>query len=818
MGVGNKETLETIPSSKGLDVREALLKFHSDYYSSNIMALAVVGRESLKELADMVVDLFSAVKNMDVVIPEWLEHPFAKEKLMLRADVVPVKNVRQLNLTFPLPDLQEYYRSEGGKRAGHGMGRSRLTIWSLVGHESEGSLLSELKAKGWVNTLCGGAKLGAKGFSFFIINVDLSEEGLNHVDDIICHMFQYLNMLREKGPQQWVHEECRDLDAMKFRFKDKEQPTGYVTKLCHQLHYYPIRDVLFAPYCMDDYKPELIEMILSLLMPENVRVACISKSFEDQVDQVEKWYGTEYKEYKIPAETITRWKSVGLNPNFCLPGRNEFIPTNFEISERDKGFTSTPALIYESPISKLWFKQDNTFQMPKACMYFEFASPLAYLDPVSCNMTKLFSILLRDSLNEYAYDAELAGISYSIDSTIYGLQVSIGGYSDKEPILLRKIMEKLTKFQIDETRFQVIKETYTRMLQNFVAEQPHQHAVYFTSVIISEQAWTKDELADAMEEVTISRMKDFIPQLFSKLHVEALLHGNLTKEKALQTLEMVESILKENSKTKPLLPSQRMRHREIQLPDGCYYVYQRHNEVHNVSGIEAYFQTTLQSTRNNMLLELFCQIISEPCFDMLRTKEQLGYIVFSGVRRSNGVQGLRFVIQSDKPPQYLDHRIEAFLVSMKSYINEMTDEDYQKNVAALAMKRSEKPKRLASEAIRHWTEISSRQYNFERDEIEVENLKSITKGDLIDFYEKLLDASSPGRHKIAVYVQPPMQARDGLKGASDQPDIAVKEESKLIEAPQLKECVTITDITTFKSRLPLFPLPTPFNNETKSKL
>lgn len=40
---------------------------------------------------------------------------------------------------------------------------------------------------------------------------------------------------------------------------------------------------------------------------------------------------------------------------------------------------------------------------------------------------------------------------------------------------------------------------YTRMLQNFVAEQPHQHAVYFTSVIISEQAWTKDELADAME-------------------------------------------------------------------------------------------------------------------------------------------------------------------------------------------------------------------------------------------------------------------------------------------------------------------------------
>lgn len=35
--------------------------------------------------------------------------------------------------------------------------------------------------------------------------------------------------------------------------------------------YYPMQEVLFAPYCMDDYRPELIDMILSLLVPENIR-------------------------------------------------------------------------------------------------------------------------------------------------------------------------------------------------------------------------------------------------------------------------------------------------------------------------------------------------------------------------------------------------------------------------------------------------------------------------------------------------------------------------------------------------------------------
>jgi len=44
-----------------------------------------------------------------------------------------------------------------------------------------------------------------------------------------------------------------------------------------------------------------------------------------------------------------------------------------------------------------------------------------------------------------------------------------------------------------------------------------------------------------------------------------------------------------------------------------------------------------------------------------------GYIVFSGVRRSNGVQGLRIIVQSDKSPEYVESRVELFLHKMKVY-------------------------------------------------------------------------------------------------------------------------------------------------------
>lgn len=42
--IGNKDTLDTIPKSKGINTRDELLKFHSKYYSSNIMSLAVLGK------------------------------------------------------------------------------------------------------------------------------------------------------------------------------------------------------------------------------------------------------------------------------------------------------------------------------------------------------------------------------------------------------------------------------------------------------------------------------------------------------------------------------------------------------------------------------------------------------------------------------------------------------------------------------------------------------------------------------------------------------------------------------------------------------
>jgi insulysin len=423
------------------------------------------------------------------------------------------------------------------------------------------------------------------------------------------------------------------------------------------------------------------------------------------------------------------------------------------------------------------------------------------MDPLSTNLTYIFSALLKDALTEYSYAAELAGLAYDIHNTLYGLMLSIRGYNDKQHVLLQKLMDKITSFEICEKRFAILLEKYIRGLKNFRAEQPHQHAVYYMNLLAMEQAWTKEELLDATEQTTIDRLRMFVPRLLSQIFVEMLIYGNVTKQIASNLSQIVENTLVERINTRPLLPSQRRRFREIQLFDGCSYVYQQQNDIHKSSSLEVYYQCSVEETRSNVLLELFCQVIAEPCFDILRTQEQLGYIVFSGVRRSNGVQGLRVIVQSDRTPQYVEARVEAFLHKMKSMLEEMKDEEFNKHVSALAVKRLELPKKLSTQNSKYWGEIVNEQYHFDRDEVEVNCLRKLTKDDLLKFYQELIAHDSPRRHKLSVHVVSAV--------SNDLTDSSSSDDGNDFQS-LVQQATPICCMTSFKRDLALFPLPRPY--------
>ena len=88
--------------------------------------------------------------------------------------------------------------------------------------------------------------------------------------------------------------------------------------------------------------------------------------------------------HKLPpiSKINQRWTDTGFHEMLKLPLRNEFIATKFDILPRDEDCAdspksasgaSMPTLIKDTPFGMLWFKQDDTFLLPKVCFLAEFS-------------------------------------------------------------------------------------------------------------------------------------------------------------------------------------------------------------------------------------------------------------------------------------------------------------------------------------------------------------------------------------------------------------------------------------------------------------
>jgi len=152
------------------------------------------------------------------------------------------------------------------------------------------------------------------------------------------------------------------------------------------------------------------------------------------------------------------------------------------------------------------------------------------------------------------------------------------------------------------------------------------------------------------------------------------------------------------------------------------------------------------------MLSLFSQMTSEPAFDQLRTKEQLGYIVFSGSRPSATTVGFMVLVQSERTPDYLESRVNAFLLKFGLDLEKMTTEEFEGHRRSIINKRLEKLKNLESESGRLWGHIGSEYFDFYQIDNEVELLRKLTKADMQSFYDKYISPESSTRAKLSLHM------------------------------------------------------------------
>ena len=165
-----------------------------------------------------------------------------------------------------------------------------------------------------------------------------------------------------------------------------------------------------------------------------------------------------------------------------------------------------------------------------------------------------------------------------------------------------KIFTKLTEYQVDEERLEILKETYVRGLENFRMEQPHSHAKYYNDALLAQRMWTKEELLSCVGDITASKIQSFISDMFSNIHIECSMFGNLTPSKALEYIHFSEGILVKGFDSKPLPQYQCTKDSEYFLNNGTSAFQTITNYFHKTSCIENIYQVGVQNTRDNICL------------------------------------------------------------------------------------------------------------------------------------------------------------------------------------------------------------------------
>ncbi|KAG2687115.1 hypothetical protein I3843_09G037900 [Carya illinoinensis] len=411
----------------------------------------------------------------------------------------------------------------------------------------------------------------------------------------------------------------------------------------------------------------------------------------------------------------------------------------------------------ESSRSRLWYKPDTKFSTPKAYVKMDFNCPHAGNSPEAEVLTDLFTRLLMDYLNEYAYYAQVAGLYYGINQTDCGFQVTLVGYNHKLRALLDTVLAKIAKFKVKADRFSVIKEMVTKEYQNFKFQQPYQQAMYYCSLILQDHTWPWMEELEVLPHLEAEDLAKFAPVMLSRAFLECYIAGNIESSEAESMVQHVEDVFFSGSKPicQPLFPSQHVTNRVVKLERGMSYFYSAEglNPNDDNSALVHYIQVHRDDFLLNVKLQLFALIAKQPAFHQLRSVEQLGYITVLMKRNDSGIHGVQFIIQSTvKGPGNIDLRVEAFLKTFESKIYEMTDDEFKNNVNALIDMKLEKYKNLREESGFYWREIYYGTLKFDRKESEVAALRKLTQQELIDFFNDYIKVGATQRKSLSVGV------------------------------------------------------------------
>eukprot|EP00435_Cladocopium_sp_Y103_P009112 s248_g2.t1 len=677
---------------------------------------------------------FGAVVNKGIDMPigdsVCTSPPFVKWHQLLLQN--PVQDVKDLTFSWVIPFQAPFWRTKPSEYISH-----------LLGHEGKGSIIAALKEQGLISACSAGNGAWLEGaFSLLNVTFELTDKGLDAVNDIGRYLFAYLGMLQKSAPEKRIFEEAQRLAAIRFKFKEDASPFQLCPDIALNLQRLPPSEALCGTVLQYEFDPEAISSLLSKLTLDTVRVQFQAKILAERCTQKDTSYGSPMELLPIDPAWLESWagalratgtleegicffgtgkwgiesKDIATKMGLHLPPPNPFIPEDLSLKPAPADNPVVPQLLsVESGVS-IFHRQDDNFKQPKARVTFYIYSHYFHQDVSSYLKTALWSQCVEEALQDYAYDAQIAGMGYTLQLNDGCLKMVLSGFNDKLHVLLDAVTEKMVSMtSVPEHIFGIIVDTFGDDLRNQAYhDQPISQAqMRFQDLLNRGSSFPVLELLETLPKIQRTDLDNLCQSLFADgAHVEVLSLGNLTGNDAKQLSNKLVTGLK---LTKPLksLPYRA----EAAFPTGSTLWELDSVDVDDPNHAVMMKLQLPEGLEDEMHLMLLDKLLGAKFFEILRTQQQLGYIVQMGATVPLKIPQLVALAQTEFPPDYVRGCIGKFMSEHFEFIQEtLTDDEFRVCKDGLLSQLRMKPKNLREEARRYARQMNDRSFDFGRRE------------------------------------------------------------------------------------------------------
>ena len=695
--IGSRETLTGT-------TRDELLAFHRRYYSANRMTLALAGPASLERLEAWARAHFAAVPDSQRAE---LRYPsdYLPPKAALRVlRMEPVKDLRRMTLSFPLPDL----RGEAGSKPGE-------LIGFVLGNEGPGSLLAALKAAGLATGLSAGAEADTPDYGSFDLSINLTPQGLAQYERVLSMAFATIDVLRRSGVPSHLFNERRTMALLDERFRDKGEGANLAVALANQLMDYPIEIAERVPYLWLREDPAAVAKVLGQLRPDNLLVTLVAKGLP--TDKAAPYFGTRYSYVEDSGPAWSALANVPAVAAIRLPPPNPYVPA------RTKVLPIMPARLIDEPALSLYYAQDTEFQRPLLTHALQLRLPRSLASVRSATLLRFYEACVRETLNETTYTATEAGLRFEFGASLEGVKLSIDGYDASADRLLDEVLTGLRDCALPAERFAALKDRMLRELSAFERVDAYVTLQESRRRAVREFHYRPDELVPLARGVTQAQVQAFARTLYARGKLEALSHGNLGAPAAVAAARRVAAALRPAA----VPAAQLLRRRLLVLPPG-QALRTSENLLVNNSAFRRELMLGSDTPELRAAMLALSAFVGPPVYTELRTKQQLGYIVFGGAGDEGRTQFAYFIVQSgDYAADELELRADAVIRQLPGQLEALADAEWQTIVAGVRDKLLEKDKSIGERAARLFELAYEHDADWARDEATLAALSGLTK-------------------------------------------------------------------------------------------